>query len=69
MAIIAGQRVLRKSMLSDSIPEWTSIAKGRMTADEPPRRAAGFCAAGARNAGTIPANVSYVTLDGRVRRY
>jgi hypothetical protein len=28
MAIIAGQRVLRKSMLSDSIPEWTSIAKG-----------------------------------------
>jgi hypothetical protein len=28
MAIIAGQRVLRKSMLSDSIPEWTPTAKG-----------------------------------------
>jgi len=28
MAIIAGQRVLRKSMLSDLIPEGTPIAKG-----------------------------------------
>jgi len=29
MAIIAGQRVLRKSMPSDSIPEGTPIAKGK----------------------------------------
>jgi hypothetical protein len=28
MAIIAGQRVLRKSILSDSIPDWTPTAKG-----------------------------------------
>jgi hypothetical protein len=28
MAIIAGQRVLRKSIFSDSIPDWTPTAKG-----------------------------------------
>jgi hypothetical protein len=28
MTIIAGQRVLRKSILSDSISDWTATAKG-----------------------------------------
>ncbi len=45
MAIIAGQRALRKSLAADVIREWAPIAK------EPPRRVADFRTA--RSAGTI----------------
>ena len=37
MAIIAGQRVLRKGMAADVIREWAPI-EGRMTVAEPARR-------------------------------
>jgi len=39
MAIIAGQRVLRKGMAADVIREWAPINReGRMTVAEPARR-------------------------------
>ncbi len=66
MAIIPGQRVLRKSMAADVIREWAPIAKDEW--QWPSRRVACRFLRGTQR-GHNSGNVSCVTLGRRVRRY